>query len=89
MTSRTSFRGARTAIAIAAALLASPSWALDFEFADGWKGSWTSSLSLGTALRARNADSRLYGQGKWSLFGLTQQDLIMAMQASTRRRLIL
>jgi CRP-like cAMP-binding protein len=33
-------------------------------------------------LERRRAElDRLYGQGKWSLFGLTQQDLIMAMQA--------
>jgi CRP-like cAMP-binding protein len=33
-------------------------------------------------LERRRAElDRLYGQGKWSLFGLTQQDLVMAMQA--------
>ena len=71
MTFRIPFPGVRTAIAVAAALLAGPSWALDFELADGWKGSWTSSLSLGTALRARNADSRLYGQANGALLGRT------------------
>ena len=71
MTYRTPFCSARTAIAVAAALLAGPSWALDFELSDGWKGSWTSSLSLGTAIRARNADSRLYGQANGALVGRT------------------
>lgn len=33
-------------------------------------------------LERRQAElDRLYGQGKWSLFGLTQRDLVMAMQA--------
>ena len=33
-------------------------------------------------LERRQAElDRLYGQGKWSLFGLTRRDLVMAMQA--------
>jgi hypothetical protein len=63
--------GSRTAVALAAALLAGPSWALDFELDGGWKGNWTSSLSLGTAVRARHQDSRLYGQGNGALLGRT------------------
>src|ERR1700674_361921 len=45
--------------------------AVDFEVGDSWKGSWTSSLSVGSSWRARNADSRLYGQADGALVGLT------------------
>jgi hypothetical protein len=71
VTSRIPSSAVRTATAVAAALLTGPSWAVDFEPAEGWKGSWTSSLSVGTAIRARNADSRLYGQGNGALLGRT------------------
>ncbi|NMF87177.1 DUF1302 domain-containing protein [Aromatoleum petrolei] len=57
-----------TAIAMA---FSSGANALDFEFADGWKGNWSSSLSLGTSIRARNPDSALYGQGNGALVGRT------------------
>jgi Protein of unknown function (DUF1302) len=71
MSHRPSSLGPRTAIAIAAALLAGPSWALDFELDGGWKGAWSSSLSFGTAVRARNQDNRLYGLGNGGLLGRT------------------
>jgi hypothetical protein len=63
--------GPRHAIAISVALYALPSWATEFELGDGWKGSWTSSLSLGTAVRARSQDTRLYGQANGALVGRT------------------
>lgn len=43
----------------------------EFEIGDGWQGSWTSSLSLGTSWRAHNPDSRLYGQANGALVGRT------------------
>ena len=57
-----------TAIAMA---FASGAHALDFEFADGWKGNWSSSLSLGSSWRSRNQDPALYGQGNGALVGRT------------------
>jgi len=45
--------------------------ALDFEFGDGWKGNWSSSLSLGTSWRATGQDSALYGQGNGAVRGRT------------------
>lgn len=50
-----------TGVAAAIATIFSmPAGANDFEFGDGWKGSWDNSVSLGTAWRARNADQKLY-----------------------------
>ena len=63
--------GPRTAIAITAALFASPSWGVDFEVGEGWKGNWTNSVTIGTAVRAHHQDSRLYGQANGALVGRT------------------
>lgn len=57
-----------TAIAMA---FTSGAHALDFEFADGWKGNWSSSLSLGSSWRSRNQDPALYGQANGALVGRT------------------
>lgn len=56
--------------AAVAAMLASPAQATTFELGD-WDGSWNSSISLGSAWRMRDRDSRLYGQADGSLVGLT------------------
>lgn len=62
----------RTATAAAVALLsAHVAQADSFEIADGWTGSWSSSVSLGSSWRARDRDSRLYGQANGGLVGLT------------------
>ncbi|TVT64836.1 MAG: DUF1302 domain-containing protein [Denitromonas halophila] len=45
--------------------------AVDFEVGDGWKGNWSSSLSLGTSWRAKNPDSTLYGKANGALVGKT------------------
>ncbi|VVQ15710.1 DUF1302 domain-containing protein [Pseudomonas fluorescens] len=44
--------------------------ATEFEFGDGWTGTWLSTISVGTSVRARNADSELYGKGNGALVGL-------------------
>lgn len=55
---------ARSCIASAIAIaFSNGAYALDFEVGDGWKGNWSSSLSLGTSWRASSQDSALYGQG--------------------------
>lgn len=62
----------RSCIASAiAAAFSNGAYALDFEFADGWKGNWSSSLSLGTSWRASSQDSALYGQGNGAVRGRT------------------
>ena len=43
----------------------------EFEFGDGWTGIWLTTVSVGTSIRARNADSELYGKGNGALVGLT------------------
>jgi hypothetical protein len=58
--------------ALSAAVLGAVStsvFAVDFEFGDGWSGSWENSLSLGTAWRADSADPKLYGPGDGALVG--------------------
>jgi hypothetical protein len=57
-------------LAIAAAF-SGHALATDFEVGDGWQGSWTSSVSMGSSWRATNADNRLYGQGNGALLGRT------------------
>jgi len=58
-------------IAAATAMLAcgGTAQAVDFQFADGWEGSWNSSISLSSNWRSRNADSGLYGQDNGPLVG--------------------
>jgi len=57
-------------VAVGAAI-AAPATAIDFEVGDGWKGSWTSSFSVGSSFRARDRDPRLYGKADGALVGLT------------------
>ncbi len=64
------FKTHRLAMAVTL-LFAAPAWAVDFDIADGWAASWTTSVSLGSSWRARNADSRLYGQANGALLGRT------------------
>lgn len=45
--------------------------AADFEFGDGWKGSWQNSVSIGSAWRAQNADKDLYSNADGLLAGKT------------------
>ncbi|WP_290866606.1 DUF1302 domain-containing protein [Aquabacterium sp.] len=71
MRSQFKFRLTRQAVLLLCAGLAASAQAADFEFGEGWAGSWTSSLSLGTAIRARDADSRLYGQIDGATVGKT------------------
>lgn len=56
--------------AAVAALLATPASAATFELGD-WQGSWNSSFSVGMGVRARERDTRLYGQANGALIGLT------------------
>lgn len=56
--------------AAVAALAAVPAKATTFEVGD-WQGSWNSSFSVGMGIRARNRDTRLYGQGNGAVIGLT------------------
>lgn len=59
-----------TLVATLAAVWAAPTWAGTFEIGDGWSGSWSSSVSLGSSWRASDRDSRLYGQSNGALIGL-------------------
>ena len=62
MKNRRNIAFARSAVAGAIAMaLAGQAYALDFEFGDGWVGSWTSSFSIGTSIRARNPSPALVG----------------------------
>lgn len=56
--------------AAVAALLAVPAKAATFDLGD-WQGSWNSSFSVGMGVRARERDTRLYGQANGALVGLT------------------
>ncbi|PKO90559.1 MAG: DUF1302 domain-containing protein [Betaproteobacteria bacterium HGW-Betaproteobacteria-12] len=59
---------------VAAALAAAFSGqanAVDFEFGDGWTGSWQNSVSLGTAWRANNPDKDLYSAASGAHAGLS------------------
>lgn len=59
--------------AIAAALTvvnSAPLQAYDFQFGDGWDGTWTSSLSLGSAMRVGVQDKKLIGRTDGSLVGI-------------------
>lgn len=59
-----------TCAAAVAALMAVPAEATTFEVGD-WQGNWNSSFSVGMGIRARERDSRLYGQDNGRLVGLT------------------
>jgi hypothetical protein len=61
----------KTPVILMAAAWAMPAWAGNFDLGDGWTGSWSSSVSLGSAWRAAHRDSRLYGQADGALIGLT------------------
>lgn len=58
------------AAALAAAFSGSAN-AVDFEFGDGWKGSWQNSMSLGTAWRAGDADKDLYSAASGAHAGIS------------------
>ncbi|MFT3792280.1 MAG: DUF1302 domain-containing protein [Rudaea sp.] len=57
-------------VAALAAVCGEQAMAVDFQFGDGWKGSWTTSISLGTAVRAGKPSTRLYGAANGALVGL-------------------
>lgn len=57
--------------AVLAAAWASTGWAGNFELGDGWSGSWSSTMSLGSSWRADKRDPRLYSQANGALIGLT------------------
>jgi len=59
-----------TCAAAVAALMAMPAKATTFEVGD-WQGNWNSSFSVGMGIRARDRDTRLYGQANGGLVGLT------------------
>ena len=62
----------RTGVASAAALIcAHAAHATSFDLGDDWTANWSSSISLGSSWRARNADSRLYSQADGVLVGKT------------------
>ena len=62
----------RTGVASAAALLCAHSaHATSYDLGDDWTANWSSSLSLSSSWRARNADSRLYSQADGILVGKT------------------
>ena len=63
--------GSKTAVAVAAALLTASASAGEFEVGDGWVGTWSSSMSLGSSWRAADRDNRLYGTANGSLIGLS------------------
>lgn len=46
-------------------------FANDFEFGDGWRGSWSGTLSYSAAWRAKSADSALYGVVDGAATGLS------------------
>lgn len=52
-----------------ASVLSSHAYGADFEFGDGWKGSWQNTVSLGAAWRASNADPKLYSNADGLLVG--------------------
>lgn len=54
---------------VIASAISGSAFAMDFEVGDGWKGSWTSSVSLGTSWRARDPDSRLISPASGALVG--------------------
>jgi hypothetical protein len=58
--------------ALVAACFSGGAWATtEFEFGDGWTGAVINTFTVGTSVRAKNADSKLYGQGNGALVGLT------------------
>lgn len=59
-----------TIAAAVATAFAAPASAVDFEFGDGWKGSWDNNVSLGTAWRMNNPDQKLYSASGAALSGL-------------------
>lgn len=70
---RTGPASAQKAVAaLVAACFSSGAWAVtEFEFGDGWTGTWLNTFSVGTSIRATDADPKLYGQGNGALVGLT------------------
>lgn len=61
----------KVAVAALMAAFSGHVFGTDFEVGDGWQGSWTSSLSLGTSWRAQDPSNRLYGQASGALLGKT------------------
>lgn len=57
--------------ALVAACFSSGAFAVtEFSFGDGWTGNWSSSVSLGTSIRTRDADHALYGAANAAVSGL-------------------
>lgn len=61
----------RTLTAAVLGTLVVPALATDFEFGDGWKGDWESSVSLGTSVRARARDPKLISAADAKAVGLS------------------
>ncbi|MCX7169875.1 MAG: hypothetical protein NTY41_06150, partial [Proteobacteria bacterium] len=58
-----SYRSTLALAAVAAVITASyagSALATDFEFGDGWKGIWSTTVSLGTNIRAQGRNPLLY-----------------------------
>jgi len=56
---------------VVAGTLNSQASAADFDFGDGWTGSWQNSVSIGSAWRAKSADPKLYSNADGTLVGKT------------------
>lgn len=60
---------ASAVIAALGSVGAGAAYAVEFEVGDGWTGNWNNTISLGTSIRARDADTRLIGQANGVLAG--------------------
>ncbi|WP_026296024.1 DUF1302 domain-containing protein [Aromatoleum toluclasticum] len=70
--SRSKGRLALTTIAglLAAGFSGGASAITEFEFGDGWQGAWSTTVSLGTSIRAQDRNRKLYGPANGHLIGL-------------------
>lgn len=59
------------AATVTASFTCNASAGTEFEFGDGWQGTWSTTASAGTSWRASDRDPRLYGQANGAVIGLS------------------